>query len=253
MGELSGRVAFVTDGWHGLGLGITEGFLEEGVTVGVGYSRSDGEVDRFLKQRAAERLSLHKGSLAIADDCHRSIADVVDLYGRLDTLVVLLNFRAAGFLSTRRVLSKLPDREWRRTVDIHLSGAFYLTQAALEHMVPAGFGRIVFVIGAAGVGDGHGQHATVRGALRALTRELAREVAMHGVTVNRVQTGMVEDELWSSVPAGAVEQATARIPMRRFGDPRDVSRAVSFLAHPDSGYLTGQVLAVDGGMTLDTI
>lgn len=253
MGDQAGRVAFVTDGWHGVGLYVTEALVADGATVGVGYSETDPAVDRFQKRHAADRLSLHQGSLAVADDCHRSIDEVVDLHGRLDTLVVLLNFRAAGFLSTRRALTKLPDREWRRTVDVHLSGAFYLTQAACKHMVPAGYGRIVFVIGAAGVGDGHGQHATVRGALSALTRESAREVAGHGVTVNRVQTGLVEDEVWSSLPPEALEQATAKIPMRRFGDPRDVSRAVSFLAHPDSGYLTGQVLAADGGMTLDVI
>jgi acetoacetyl-CoA reductase/3-oxoacyl-[acyl-carrier protein] reductase len=253
MAEVPGRVAFVTDGWYGVGLGITRGFLDEGVTVGVGYSRPDPEVDDFLKQHPADRLSLHQGSLAVADDCQRAIAEVVEMYGRLDTLVVLLNFKAAGILSVRRALTKVPDRDWKRTVDVHLSGAFYLSQASLEHMIPAGFGRIVFVIGPAGVGDGHGQHATVRGALGALTRELAREVAGRGVTVNRVQVGLVDDEMLADLPDGAVEQAAARIPVRRLGDVRDVSRAVSFLAHPDSGYLTGQVLAVDGGMTLDTI
>jgi NAD(P)-dependent dehydrogenase (short-subunit alcohol dehydrogenase family) len=254
MGEpMAGRVALVTDGWHGIGLGITESFLRDGVTVAVGYNQPDPAVDDFLKRHASERLSLHQGSLAIAEDCQQAVEDVIDLYGRLDVLVVLLNYRPAGALSVRRALTRVPDRHWRRTIDIHLSGAFYVSQAALEHMVPAGFGRIIFVIGSAGVGDGHGDHATVRGALSTLTRELAREVAAHGVTVNRVQTGLIDDEVLSGLPAGAVDQATARIPVRRLGDPGEVSRAVNFLAHPDAGYLTGQLLAVDGGMTLDTI
>jgi acetoacetyl-CoA reductase/3-oxoacyl-[acyl-carrier protein] reductase len=254
MGEgMDGRVAFVTDGWHGIGLGITQALLDDGVTVGVGYNKPDPAVDDFLKRHSADRLSLHQGSMAIADDCHQAIEDVIDLYGRLDTLVMLLNYLPAGILSTRRVFSRIPDRHWKRALDIHLSGAFYLTQAALGHMIPAGYGRIVFVIGMAGIGDGHGQHATIRGALRSLTRELAREVAPHGVTVNRVQTGLMDDEVLSGLPDGVLEQATAKIPVQRLGDPRDVSRAVRFLTHPDSGYLTGQVLAVDGGMTLDTI
>jgi acetoacetyl-CoA reductase/3-oxoacyl-[acyl-carrier protein] reductase len=253
MGDgLSGRVALVTDGWYGTGAAVVEGLLADGATVAVGFSKPDPGLDEFAALHVDDPLTLHRGTLGVAEDCHRAVQDVVDRHGRLDVLVAMVNYTASGFLSTRRSLSRMTEREWRRTLDVHLSGAFYLAQAAIEHMVPAGFGRIVFVMGPAGVGDGHSHHATVRGALRELTRELARDVAGHGVTVNRVQAGMVDDELLRELPDGVVEQACSKIPVGRLADRAEVARAVSFLAHPDSGYLTGQTLAVDGGLTLES-
>lgn len=254
MGEgLSGRVGFVTDGWYGTGAVITESLLADGVTVGVGFNKPDPGLDEFAAAHVDDSLTLHRGSLGVAEDCHRAVQDVVDRHGHLDVLVAMVNYKESGFLSARRSLRRLTEREWRRTLDVHLSGAFYLAQAAMEHMVAAGFGRIVFVMGPAGVGDGHSHHATVRGAMRDLTRELAREVAGRGVTVNRVQAGMVDDELLGELPEGVVEQACAKIPVGRLGDRAEVARVVGFLAHPDSGYLTGQSLAVDGGLTMESI
>jgi len=251
MGDLSGQVAFVTDGWHGVGHAITRTLLADGVTVGVGYSKPDPVVDEFVEAHLEDRVSLHQGSIALAEDCYDAIGEVVRRHGRLDILVAMLNYRASGILSMRRPLTRVPEPEWRRTLDAHLSGAFHLAQAALGHMVPARYGRIVFVLGTAGVGDGQGHHATVRGGLRELTRELARETAGSGITVNRVQTGLVRDELLDGLPKAVVNQAVEKIPARRLGQAEEVGRVVSFLAHPDSGYLTGQHLAVDGGLTLD--
>ena len=250
---LSGRVALVTDGWYGSGAAITGSLLADGATVAVGFSKPDPGLEEFAALHENDRLTLHRGSLGVADDCHRGVREVVQRHGRLDVLVVMANYKASGILSTRRTVSRLTEREWRRTLDIHVSGAFYLAQAALEHMVAAGFGRIVFVVSPAGIGDGQTHHSTVRGALRELTRELAREVAGRGVTVNRVQTGLIDDELLSGLPEGVVDQACAKIPVGRLGERSEVARVVTFLAHPDSGYLTGQSLAVDGGLTLESI
>jgi NAD(P)-dependent dehydrogenase (short-subunit alcohol dehydrogenase family) len=252
-GSLEGRVAFVTDGWHSVGALITDGLLSSGVKVGVGYHRKDPDLDKFLTRRSAEPLSVHQGSLAEAEDCRRAIGELVRDRGRLDILVVLLNFRAAGMFSTRRSLNRLSGGEWQRTVEAHLSGGFHVAQAALAHMIRAGFGRIIFVLGTAGVGDGLGQYATIRGAVQALSRELARDLAGSGVTVNRVSTGVFNDEVLAGLPKEAVDQAIARIPVHRFAEPSEITRVVEFLAHPDSGYLTGQLLAVDGGLTLDMI
>ncbi len=248
-----GRVALVTDGWHGLGGTITDSLLARGASVGVGFHKGDADMDAFVAKRSDLPISLHQGSLADAEDCRRAVGGLVDQRGRLDVVVALLNFPRSGLFSTRRSLRRLGEGEWRRSLDVHLSGAFNIAQAALEHMGPAGFGRIIFVLGPAGVGDGQGHHATIRGALQALTRELSREVFATGVTVNRVSVGIVEHEALAGLPPDAIDQVKRRLPAGRLAEIGDVTRVVEFLAHPDSGYLSGQLLAVDGGLTIDTI
>jgi NAD(P)-dependent dehydrogenase (short-subunit alcohol dehydrogenase family) len=250
--QWSDQVAFVTDGWEGLGARITDSLLGHGVSVGAGFHRPDPALDEFVAAHADAAVSFHQGSMAVAEDCQRVVDELVERRGRLDILISLLNFNPAGIISTRRNLRRLPDREWQRTVEVNLSGAFYLTQAALGHMVRARYGRVVFVLGASGVGDRQGHYATIREGLRSLTRELAREVAGRGVTVNRVSTGAVDHPMLETLPEEALTQAVQRIPVRRLGDLQEIVSAVEFLAHPDSGYLTGQVLAVDGGLTLDS-
>ncbi len=251
-GQWSGQVAFVTDGWEGLGARVTDSLLARGVQVGVGHHRADPALDEFAEARRDAEVSFHQGSLAVADDCHRVIRELVERRGRLDILVSLLNFNPAGIISTRRTLRRLGDREWQRTCEVNLSGAFYLAQAALRHMKRAGYGRVVFVLGTSGVGDGQAHYAVIREGLRDLARELAREVAPVGITVNRVSTGAVDHPMLEAVPADALTGALDRIPVHRLADLTEIVRAIEFLAHPDSGYLTGQVLAVDGGLSLDS-
>lgn len=250
---LDGRVAFVTDGWYGLGASITDSLLSRGAAVAVGYHRDDPELAEFMERHRDEPVSKHQGSLGVAVECRRAVGEVVRQHGRIDILVALLNFKSSGILSTRRSLSRLTDGEWQRAFNVHLSGGFHIAQAALDHMIAAKFGRIIFVLGMAGVGDGQGHHATIRGSLRTLTRELARDVAGSGITVNRVSTGLINDELLAGLPEETLEQAFSRVPVGRLAEPSEVTRVIEFLADPESGYLTGQLISVDGGLTIDVI
>jgi NAD(P)-dependent dehydrogenase (short-subunit alcohol dehydrogenase family) len=170
-------------------------------------------------------------------------------HGRLDVLVALLNFRREGMLSFRRSLPRLTVGEWDRAMSRHLSSGFYIAQAALTHMIAAGGGRIVFVLGPAGVGDAQGLFASTRAGLGALCRELAVDVGGDGVTVNTVSTGLIVDEILEELPEEAARAALRRIPVGRAAEPSEVARVVAFLADPGSGYLTGQSIAVDGGLS----
>lgn len=247
---LDGRVAFVTGGWHGLGAAITDRLVSRGAAVGVGYRRPDPDVDEFFAERAGHPITLHHGSLTEPADCRRTIAELVEQRGRLDVLVAQVNFRNAGLLSIRRGTRSLTDGEWERAITGHLSGAFHLAQAALEHMTAARFGRLVFVLGYAGVHDLQGHFAAVRGGLGALAAELAREVAGSGVTVNQVATGLLADEILADLPEEALAATMRNIPVGRPAELAEVARVVEFLADPECGYLTGQLIAVDGGLTL---
>ena len=252
-GALTGRVAFVTDGWFGLGASITDSLLAAGALVGVGYRKPERALDRFAARREDRPITLHQGSISDPEDCRAAVDELVAKRDRIDILIAKVNFAPAGIFSPRRSLSQLGDREWHRAIDVNVTGALHIAQAALRHMTAAGSGRIIFVVGTAGVGDGQGHHATVRGALRTLTVALARDVARTGVTVNQVYTGLFNDELLSALPDGVLDQAIARVPVKRLAEPHDITRAIQFFAHPDSGYLTGQALYVDGGLTIDTI
>jgi NAD(P)-dependent dehydrogenase (short-subunit alcohol dehydrogenase family) len=227
--------------------------LDRGASVGIGYHRPDPALDEFVAGCPDGRVSTHRGSLSEADDCRRAIVELVKERGRVDLVVAMVNFRMSGLLSTRSSPRQLTDGEWHRALAVHLSGAFHIAQAALGQMVPAGFGRIVFVVGTAGVGDGAAHHATVRGALRSLTAELARDVAADGITVNQVTTGLIQDELLDEMPADTLRQALAKVPVPRPAELSEITRVVDFLADPASGYLTGQLIAVDGGLTMDRI
>lgn len=245
---LDGRTAFVTAGWQGVGAAITEELLALGARVGVGYRRKDAELDEFEADHADDPVSVHRGALSDPADCRRTVDEFVELRGRLDVLVALLNFRQEGLLSIRRTLPQLTDGEWDRALSAHLSSGFYIAQAALTHMLQAGAGRIVFVLGPSGLGDAQGHYGSIRAALRAFTRRLAVDVAGAGVTVNQVTTGLVNDELLAELPEDALQAAVRRIPVGRPAEAVEVARVVSFLASPDSGYLTGQVIEVDGGL-----
>ncbi|SDX32128.1 3-oxoacyl-[acyl-carrier-protein] reductase [Geodermatophilus africanus] len=258
--KLSGRVAFVTGGTRGIGAAICRSMAAQGADVAAGYSGNDEAAERFRKQFCGDfpdqGFSVHKGDIANADDCRRTIAEVIEKHGRLDVLV-----NNAGITVDRTVL-KMTDDDWRRVIDVNLSGAFYLSQAALKHMLERGSGRIVMISSVIGEMGGIGQsnYASAKAGLLGLTKTLAREAAMQvqrsgktdglGITVNAVTPGYTATEMLGTVPDKVLEGLKAKIPIGRLGEPEEVARVVHFLAADASGYITGQVWGVNGGMDM---
>ena len=258
--KLSGRVAFVTGGTRGIGAAISRSMAAQGADVAAGYSGNDEAAERFRKQFCDDfpdqGFSVHKGDIGNADDCRRTIAEVIEEHGRLDILV-----NNAGITADRTVL-KMTDDDWRRVIDVNLSGAFYLSQAALKHMLERGSGRIVMISSVIGEMGGIGQsnYSSAKAGLLGLTKTLAREAAMHvqrsgksdglGITVNAVTPGYTATEMLGTVPDKVLEGLKAKIPIGRLGEPEEVARVVHFLAADASGYITGQVWGVNGGMDM---
>jgi NAD(P)-dependent dehydrogenase (short-subunit alcohol dehydrogenase family) len=258
--KLRGRVAFVTGGTRGIGAAICRSFASQGADVAAGYSGNEQAAESFSRGFTDgypdQRLTLHRGDISSADDCRRTIAEVVDRHGRLDILV-----NNAGITADRSVL-KMSDDDWRRVIDVNLSGAFYLSQAALIHMLERGSGRIVMISSVIGEMGNIGQvnYAAAKSGLFGLTKTLAREAAMQqqragrtdgvGVTVNTVTPGFIETEMLGSVPEKVLDGVRAKIPLGRLGQPEEIARVVHFLAADASSYITGQVWGVNGGLDM---
>jgi acetoacetyl-CoA reductase/3-oxoacyl-[acyl-carrier protein] reductase len=258
--KLLGRVAFVTGGTRGIGAAICQSLARQGADVAAGYSGNTAAAEQFSAQFAEahpdRRLTVHRGDISSADDCRRTVAEVIEQHGRLDILV-----NNAGITADRSVL-KMQDDDWRKVIDVNLSGAFYLSQAALKHMLERGSGRIIMISSVIGeMGNvGQSNYAAAKSGLFGLTKTLAREAAMQqqrsgraggvDVTVNTVTPGFVETEMLSSVPEKVLDGIRGKIPLGRLGQPDEIARVVHFLAADASSYITGQVWGVNGGLDM---
>jgi NAD(P)-dependent dehydrogenase (short-subunit alcohol dehydrogenase family) len=258
--KLLGRVAFVTGGTRGIGAAICRSLAKQGADVAAGYSGNQERAEMFAQDFSGaypeRHVSVHRGDIANPDDCRRTVAEVIEQHGRLDILV-----NNAGITADRTVL-KMTDDDWRRVIDVNLSGAFYLSQAALRHMLERGSGRIVMISSVIGEMGGIGQsnYASAKAGLLGLTKTLAREAAHHiqragntdgiGVTVNAVTPGYTATEMLDSVPEKVLDGLRAEIPLGRLGEPDEVARVVHFLAADASAYITGQVWGVNGGLDM---
>jgi 3-oxoacyl-[acyl-carrier protein] reductase len=260
--KLRGRVAFVTGGTRGIGATISKSLVSQGATVAAGFSRNTEQAQKFLAElsTAADgaEVSVHQGDVASGDDCRRTIREVIDLHGRLDILV-----NNAG-ITIDKTVAKMTDDDWNKVLAVNLSGAFFLAQAALAHMLERGTGRIVIVssiIGETGA-IGQANYAASKSGLFGLTKTLAREACFHlarsgkltedsiGVTVNTVTPGFVATEMVEAIPEKVLNRIKGTIPMGRLARPEEIARVVHFLAADASGYITGQVWGVNGGLDM---
>jgi len=244
MADMNGQVALVTGGIRGIGLAICERLMNRGIKVAAGYSSDRDAAQQFSDKYADHGVTVHQGNIGSNEDCVRVIGEVLEQHGQLDILV-----NNAG-VTVDKTVRKMTPEEWDHVIHVNLSGAFYLSAAILQHMLDRGYGRIVnisSVIGSAG-GFGQANYASAKSGLFGLTMSLALETASKGITVNAVTPGFITTDMTAAVPAAAMEKIIARIPVGRLGEPSEVARVVEFLADPESGYITGQVYPVNGGL-----
>ncbi len=260
--KLKGRVAFVTGGTRGIGAAICRSLASQGATLAAGYAGNDTAAEKFRGEFASTYrtpVSIHKGNVGEPGDCRLTIDEVITSHGRLDILV-----NNAGITVDRTVL-RMSDEDWFKVLNVNLSGAFFLSQAALRHMAERGSGRIVNVSSVIGeMGNiGQANYAASKSGLFGLTKTLAREAAFLlaksgkltdpdgiGLTVNTVTPGFIATEMLEGVPPKVLEKIVGQIPVGRLGKPGEIARVVHFLAADASSYVTGQVWGVNGGLDM---
>jgi acetoacetyl-CoA reductase len=244
---MSAGVALVTNGGYGVGREIVR--LLDGAGLRVAVGARPGEFDNGSLKPPAEATTVHQGLLSSALDCARVIDEVVDQHGRIDALVI--NTLRRG-LSFETPLERIGSTEWDRHIAGYLSGPFYLAHQALTPMLAQGHGRIVLVVPVEG-GRGSMGQATMgvsSAGLVTLARRLSREVIGRGVTINTVVAGMIEEGFsLEDMPEDLAAQVTSSVPAGRLGQRSEVADIVRYLCAPEAGYITGQVIAVDGGFT----
>jgi NAD(P)-dependent dehydrogenase (short-subunit alcohol dehydrogenase family) len=258
--RMTGRVVFVTGGTRGIGAAISRSFAEQDAIVAAGYGRNAEHANKLLSQLRDHgvKASIHQGNVGSAEDCRRTIAEVLDAHGRLDVLV-----NNAGITIDKTAL-KMSDEDWYKVLAVNLSGAFFMSQAVLPHMIERGTGRIInisSIIGSTG-NIGQANYAASKSGLFGLTKTLAREACFAlakegklrddsvGLTVNAVAPGFIATEMLEHVPEKVLDRIKAQIPVGRLGRPDEVARVVHFLASDHSSFITGTVVHVNGGQDM---
>jgi 3-oxoacyl-[acyl-carrier protein] reductase len=244
MSIFEGRVALVTGASRGIGRAIAHRLAAGGAVV-VAAARGDNAASTAA---AIAETGGRSESIALdvtdADAVAAAVAGVLERHGRIDILV-----NNAGITRDQLMLRMKRD-DWDAVIATNLTAAFTCIQAVLRPMVKQRRGRIINVSSVVGQSGNAGQanYAASKAGVIGLTKSLALEVASRNITVNAVTPGLIDTDMTRAISAGAHDEWAARIPMQRLGAPADVAGAVAFLASDEASYITGHVLAVNGGM-----
>jgi 3-oxoacyl-[acyl-carrier protein] reductase len=243
-----GRVAVVTGGGRGIGRAVALRLANEGANVAISYRSNDAAAEQVAEEvrEAGVRCEIFKGDVANPDEVAALFEGVGEALGNVEILV-----NNAG-LTRDNLMMRMKEEEFDDVLRTNLKGTYLCTRAALRPMIRARWGRIVNVSSVVGLVGNAGQanYAASKAGIIGFTKSVAREVAQRGITANVVAPGYVETELTRSLSDEVKDQIKGQVPAGRFADAEEVAEVVSFLAGEDAGYVTGQTIAVDGGMTM---
>ncbi len=246
--DLTGKTALVTGGSRGIGRAIVTRLATQGADVAFTYKGNAAAA----AETVATVEGLGRRALAIQGDASQpETADAVveEVLGAFDKIDILVN--NAG-VTRDDLIMRMTVEAWREVLETNLYGAFFMIKAVTRPMLKARGGRIINITWVSGQAGQMGQanYSAAKAGLIGLTKASARELASRSITVNAVAPGFVLTELTQDLPDALKGEITARTPLGRFGETTEIADAVAFLASDEAGYITGQVLAVDGGLVM---
>ncbi|NUP90240.1 MAG: 3-oxoacyl-[acyl-carrier-protein] reductase [Candidatus Sumerlaeia bacterium] len=245
--SLAGKVALVTGAGQGIGKAVALELARQGADVAVAdiNDQTSGAVAAEIHGLGRKAAAI-AGDISQAEGAESAVDGAVKDLGRLDILVNNAGITRDG------LLLRMSEADWDRVLAINLRGTFLCSKAAAKVMTKQRWGRIISVASVIGIRGNAGQanYAASKAGVIGLTKSLARELAGRNVTANAVAPGFIQTAMTDVLPDKVKEQILTQIPLGRMGGPEDVAAAIAFLASEAAGYITGQVLAIDGGMAM---
>lgn len=245
--RLEGKVALVTGASRGIGAAVALRLAEEGAAVAVNYAGSKAAADAVVAniEAAGGKAVALQADVSDSAACQALVESVIETLGGLDVVV-----NNAGIARDGLVV-RMSDEDWAAVIDTNLSGVFAITRAAAKPLMKQRSGSIINITSVIGLVGNAGQanYAAAKAGVIGLTKSVARELAPRGIRVNAIAPGFIRTDMTAELSEAVCDAAKQQIAMREFGDPADIAAAVAFFASDDARYVTGQTLAVDGGMT----
>lgn len=246
MNDFQDVSCLVTGGARGIGREIVKVLVARGATVVFADLNEEAAAETLETAGVPERCRFVSANIATKEGAEAAVNAAVELGGGLDVVV-----NNAGITRDGLVM-RLSDEDWNSVLSVNLSGTFFVTRAAVRRLMKSKRGRLINIASVVGLMGNAGQanYAASKGGILAFTKAVARELAPRGVTANAVAPGFIQTDMTAALPEKAVAELSSRIPLGRLGDVADIAGVVAFLASAEAGYVTGQVITVDGGMVM---
>ncbi|HAX52331.1 3-oxoacyl-[acyl-carrier-protein] reductase [Muricomes intestini] len=245
---LEGKVAVVTGASRGIGKAVALKLAKDGAAIAINYNGSREKADEVKTEieQGGGKAEIFQCDVSNFHACENFLGEVIKKFGRIDILVNNAGITRDG------LLMRMSEEDFDAVLNTNLKGTFHCIRFAARQMIKQRSGRIINLSSVSGVVGNAGQanYSASKAGVIGLTKSAARELSSRGVTVNAVAPGFICTEMTDVLPEKTKEEAAAGIPLGHFGKPEDIAEAVAFLASEEAGYITGQVLCVDGGMAM---